>query len=695
MKRLRAAASLLLLWSSACASGAPLANSDGRGGAAAAASSGQLTVAGGGAACTAPPRSTKASPERDAAVDAFTSGSLRRAIDALEARVKKEPSDIAAQALLVASKTRAALASKRAAAALERLSVKTLAPLDGAQRTNKPLSVAKAGAPLKLERLTDTPVAVLSSTEDWMKKNGLTPRTKFPRAEDLPDGAPQALGARANRLFSHADHEIVRYGEILLVVAPGKAPLLFDVKALDEVHFAQVVGRALVVAAWRNGYAKDVGGRTGQVAAFSIEDGSLIWASEALVATMGGFVVTRDHIVTGYGFTAEPDNLFALELATGKTVQKLPLRSGPEVILQNGDRVFVRTYDSQASFKLTPEPGPAPKAELADAPATSARMSPESACWVQSAVAAIDARDTAALAKAVDGLKGTAADPDVAGAFDGVQLFLQQQGTAAKAIDLTTVTAKRLPKPPWVYTMSRAATAPVTGKPRLVQRASRNADPARDIRRRGARVEPNQPFFLAPVDMGQLPPGARPDIPSTYGLETLRAFSPCADGRLVLVYGGRYVAVVKGSDTEAVFDLENWLTPPRVSAEWKEFAVSEATFGIVEGDVLYIANGGGSYAREMGGSKGYMSAIDIKTGELLWRSQPLVTGPGTFAMHGGYLMTGYGFTAEGDNVFLLRKDTGQVVAKLPVKSAPTGISVSGSVGRVETYDASVEVEIVE
>jgi hypothetical protein len=410
---------------------------------------------------------------------------------------------------------------------------------------------------------------------------------------------------------------------------------------------------------------------------------------------MGGFVVTQGHVIAGYGFTAEPDHLFVLELATGKTVQKLSLRSGPDHVLRNGEKIFVRTYDSEAVFKMTPAPGPAPAADLPAAAASAPRMSPEASCWVESAVAAIDARDPDALGSAIDGLKSAGAAPDVAGAFDGVHLFLEQQRGGARAIDLTTAPPKRLPKPPWVYTMNRAATAPVTSKPRLVQRATRDADPARGVRARGGRVDPQKPFFLAPADMGRLPPGARPDIPGTYGLETLRAANPCADGRLVLVYGGRYVAVVNGAATEAIFDVEAWLVPPRVSEDWKEFAVSEATFGIVEGNVLYLGNGGGSYAREMGGSKGYVSAIDMKTGELLWRSQPLVQGGGSFGTFSDFLVTGYGFTGEGDFVFLIRKDTGQVVHKLAVKSAPNEITVTGNQVHVETYDAAVDLEIVQ
>lgn len=650
-------------------------------------------IAAGGDVCRpAPP---KAAPtDRDRAVDAFVAGSLRDAIDVLSKRVQAAPNDLAAQALLVASKTRADIASRKNAAALEKLPVVALGGLTGDAQAVGTIAGATPGAPLKIDRVSDKPVDVLASTDDWLKKNGLRPTSKRPGPDDLPEGAPQALGARASALYSHADHEIVRYETTLLVVAPGRTPLLFDAGALDEVHFAQVVGRALIVASWRNGYAKEVGGKTGHVAAFSIETGKLIWSSEPLVTTSAGFVVTKDHVVTGYGFTAEPDNLFALELATGKTVQKLQLRSGPDFILRRDDRIFVRTYDSEAVFRMSPDPGAAKAADLAVRSDGATAMSADASCWVTSAVAAIDARDPRALQAAIDGLKASGAAADVAGAFDGVQAFLDQQSGGSKAIDLTTATAKKLAPPPWAYKLVRAATGPVSGKPKLVDKGSRPADPARGVRARGGRVDPSKPFFLAPVDMGRLPPGARPDIPSTYGLLHLSAAIPQGD-RLVLIYGGRYVAVVKGSDTEAIFDFEAWLKPPRVNEQWKEFAVSDVTFAMAEGDVLFVGNGGGSYAREMGGTKGFMSAIDLKTGELLWRSQPLVHGGGAFAFFKGFIMTGYGFTDEPDNVFLLRKDTGDVVHKVPVKSAPGSITLSGNVATVETYDAVHEIEIRE
>ena len=47
------------------------------------------------------------------------------------------------------------------------------------------------------------------------------------------------------------------------------------------------------------------------------ETGRVLWQSPSLVANADGFAVVGDVIVTGYGFTAEPDYLYALDRQNG------------------------------------------------------------------------------------------------------------------------------------------------------------------------------------------------------------------------------------------------------------------------------------------------------------------------------------------------------------------------------------------
>ena len=64
------------------------------------------------------------------------------------------------------------------------------------------------------------------------------------------------------------------------------------------------------------------------------------------------FVVTPRYLVTGYGFTAEPDWLYLLDRKTGRIVERLALPSAPERITRRGGQLIVRTYDHVLTVRL-------------------------------------------------------------------------------------------------------------------------------------------------------------------------------------------------------------------------------------------------------------------------------------------------------------------------------------------------------
>ncbi|HTJ85431.1 MAG TPA: hypothetical protein VL400_27120, partial [Polyangiaceae bacterium] len=217
------------------------------------------------------------------------------------------------------------------------------------------------------------------------------------------------------------------------------------------------------------------------------------------------------------------------------------------------------------------------------------------------------------------------------------------------------------------------------------------ADPVRALRGRGVFLE-GRPSFIAPVENGKLPKGARGDIPTSYGLEDLRAIIPNG-GRTILVYGGRHVVVIDGTALVAAVDMSAYLTPPKADPQWAQFAVEDVTYAREEGGVLYVCNGGGSYAKEAYGKKGFISAVDEATGKLLWRSEPLVCNS-TFDFVGDLLVTGYGFTSEPDFLFALRKDSGQIVARTRLDSGPDEVTAHGNLVHVEAYAHTYDFELV-
>jgi hypothetical protein len=84
---------------------------------------------------------------------------------------------------------------------------------------------------------------------------------------------------------------------------------------------------------------------------------------------------------------------------------------------------------------------------------------------------------------------------------------------------------------------------------------------------------------------------------------------------------------------------------------------------------LYFNEACQSYAS---GAKGQCSALvayDPVARAVRWRTRPLVSN-GVFLIHGDYIVCGYGFTAERDNIHVVRRSDGKIVQRLPVPKAP-------------------------
>ncbi|MBM3677575.1 MAG: hypothetical protein FJW96_06785 [Actinobacteria bacterium] len=106
--------------------------------------------------------------------------------------------------------------------------------------------------------------------------------------------------------------------------------------------------------------------------------------------------------------------------------------------------------------------------------------------------------------------------------------------------------------------------------------------------------------------------------------------------------------------------------------------------------VLYVQNAHLTYASSSRMRNGAITAIDLRTKRVLWRSPSLVANAGTFVLApGNRIVTGYGFTAEPDFVYVLDRGSGAVLDRLPVRDAPERITRRGDEVRVETYSRSL------
>jgi hypothetical protein len=113
----------------------------------------------------------------------------------------------------------------------------------------------------------------------------------------------------------------------------------------QDVRWAQVQDGVLFVSTFHMGYASDSGGLTAFLTALDVATGELLWRSEPLVSNSSNFLLRDGWIITGYGFTAEPDFLFVLDGKTGEVAQRMKVKSGPEMILEKDGIIYVRTYD--------------------------------------------------------------------------------------------------------------------------------------------------------------------------------------------------------------------------------------------------------------------------------------------------------------------------------------------------------------
>jgi hypothetical protein len=116
--------------------------------------------------------------------------------------------------------------------------------------------------------------------------------------------------------------------------------------------YVHALYREVFVSTAINGYAREVGGKTGYLSVLNWNSGKLMWHAGPRIANARNFAVVKDVVICGYGFTQEPDALYVLDVTTGRTVQTIPLASAPELIYEKDNKIHVRCYDTDYVFRL-------------------------------------------------------------------------------------------------------------------------------------------------------------------------------------------------------------------------------------------------------------------------------------------------------------------------------------------------------
>jgi hypothetical protein len=188
-----------------------------------------------------------------------------------------------------------------------------------------------------------------------------------------------------------------------------------------------------------------------------------------------------------------------------------------------------------------------------------------------------------------------------------------------------------------------------------------------------------------------------PSAPATFGGgELLQAIHQ--RGMTFLLYGAdgasaRYLVAVRAAKLLYAFDFGRYANAPDVAPAGRPYTTEQLLWAREVDGVVYVETAHQTYASASAGRNAYISAIDVPTGKLLWRSPALVANAATFVVAGDVIVSGYGFTSEPDYLFVLGARTGQVLDRLLVPSGPESIALHGDRLSVRTYDRSLIVRL--
>ena len=115
-------------------------------------------------------------------------------------------------------------------------------------------------------------------------------------------------------------------------------------------------------------------------------------------------------------------------------------------------------------------------------------------------------------------------------------------------------------------------------------------------------------------------------------------------------------------------------------------------FAKIKDGILYVSTGHKGYSVN-NPSTGYITAIDLENGEVLWKSAPQVSNAYNFEIIGDVIICGYGFTDEDDFLYVLNRTNGQVMEQIPLKSMAEYIVAKDSTLYVRTYNRNYEFRI--
>ncbi len=86
--------------------------------------------------------------------------------------------------------------------------------------------------------------------------------------------------------------------------------------------------------------------------AYDLENNKLLWRSGDQTCNTMNFIVKKDVIICGYGFTSEKDYLYQLNLHTGEVIASLELKKQPDLLVFQDNMLYVHTYSYNYTIEM-------------------------------------------------------------------------------------------------------------------------------------------------------------------------------------------------------------------------------------------------------------------------------------------------------------------------------------------------------
>lgn len=210
---------------------------------------------------------------------------------------------------------------------------------------------------VSLKKLTEDKSDWLD-TGKWASENGFR-KALMPYADDdfyYEPASPVQYDYMYNELKTYdSDRKKLLYDFDLYTLINGPDEETSKTAAVTEfIRWARMYKDILYVACGHNTYASSEPDSS-YIIAINPNTQNVIWRSDPLVSNALNFQIVGDTIICGYGFTAEDDYIYLLDVFTGKTVDRIRVNTGPDQFEIVGDTLYVATYNTAYTFKIIQE----------------------------------------------------------------------------------------------------------------------------------------------------------------------------------------------------------------------------------------------------------------------------------------------------------------------------------------------------